>query len=437
MSNFRNYLERQTPPTFASLLSPECDKTALFVAIPCFDEPDLIKSLESLASCTPPTSPVTVIIVVNSSDSTSDAILLRNEETIQEVLAWQKEFQPFYRLRLLHAPALPSKWAGVGWARKIAMDEAIRCLDCSGMKEGILISFDADSYVVQNYFTSIESAFIKNPGTHFVILNFNHPVDDPDLTTSMRQGIIQYELYLRYLRNAMQWCGYPHAIHTVGSSFAVKATSYVKQGGMNRRQAGEDFHFLHKIVLLGKYGFVHETTVFPAARVSHRVPFGTGAALLRWEQGNQELISSYALKSFATLRPLLTDPEYFYLADKETWKDKYDQFDPFLNAYFAQTGTADRLNELKHNCSDVKTFGKRFFHLINAFWIIQYLNLRESEPGGKGMLLEEATKLLGEMDTFKASSSIKEIGTTSSVSKIPRELLEIFRQLDLSQNKSA
>jgi hypothetical protein len=421
MSQLRNYLERQTPPKVLELLSFECDKSTLFVAIPCFDEPDLIKSLESLASCTHPASLVTVIIVVNSSDCSPDTILLRNEETIQSVLAWQKEFQPFYRLRLLHASALPSKWAGVGWARKIAMDEAIRCLECSGMEEGILISFDADSYVSKNYFIAIESAFSKNPGFHFVILNFSHPIDDENLSNSMRQGIIQYELYLRYLRNAMQWCGYPHAIHTVGSSFAVKATSYVKQGGMNRRQAGEDFHFLHKIVLLGNYGFVQDATVFPASRVSHRVPFGTGAALKRWEEGNQELFSAYALKWFASLRPLLNDPGYFYLNDKETWKDKCDQFDPFLNTYFSQTGTADRLNELKHNCADVKTFGKRFFHLINAFWIIQYLNLSESEPAGKGVLSEEATKLLSKLGP-------KTHGTIT-----PRELLEIFRQLDILQ----
>lgn len=425
MSKFRNYLDRQTPPTIAKHLSIEVDKGTMFVAIPCFDEPDLISSLESLASCTPPTSQVTVIIVVNSSDRTPDAILSRNEDTIQAVLAWQNEFQPFYRIRLLHAAALPSKWAGVGWARKIAMDEAIRCLDCAGLEDGILISFDADSHVSQNYFISIESTFRLNPGYHFVIINFSHPVDDPNLSDCLRQGIIQYELYLRYLRNAMQWCGYPHAIHTVGSSFAVKATAYVMQGGMNRRQAGEDFHFLHKIVLLGDYGFVQDSTVFPAARVSHRVPFGTGAALKKWEEGDQELLTAYALKSFASLRPLLNDPGYFYVADKETRKDKYDQFDPFLNSYFSQTGTADRLNELKHNCADVKTFAKRFFHLINAFWIIQYLNLCESEPDGKGILEEEATKLLGE------------IGKTTSASTTPRELLETFRQLDLLQHKSA
>ena len=153
------------------------------------------------------------------------------------------------------------------------MDEAIRCLDQAEKEEGILVAFDADSFVSPNYLTSIENSFRNNPHYNFVNLNFCHPVDDPTLTPSLRQGIILYELYLRYLRNAMQWCGYPHAIHTVGSSFAVKASAYVKQGGMNRRQAGEDFHFLHKIVLLGDYGHINEATVYPAARTSPPGPF--------------------------------------------------------------------------------------------------------------------------------------------------------------------
>jgi hypothetical protein len=331
---------------------------------------------------------------------------------------WKNDPKPFFQLKLLHAPSLPSKWAGVGWARKIAMDEAIRSLVRSGKEEGILVAFDADSVVSQNYFSAIDTAFRKNSTYNFVHLNFCHPVDDPALTNSMREGIIQYELYLRYLRNAMQWCGYPHAIHTVGSSFAVKASAYVKQGGMNRRQAGEDFHFLHKMVLLGDYGQINEATVFPAARISHRVPFGTGAALKKWEEGDQELYMAYALKSFSSLRPLFCDPGLFFVTDREVWKERFAQFDPILQNYLMQTGTADKLNELKKNCADVKTFTKRFYHLVNAFWIIQYLNLCESQEGGKGVLVEGATNLLTEL----------EMETKADITA--RELLEIYRKLD-------
>jgi hypothetical protein len=419
MSRFRDYLEHQQPLHVTEYLSVADPGSNLFVTIPCYDEPELISALSSLANCDPPPCGVTVIVVVNSSDQAHADILERNLQTIHLVKEWwAQQPRPFYQLRLLHAPDLPSKWAGVGWARKIAMDEAVRLLDLSQKEEGILIAFDADSAVSSNYLTAIESTFRKNPKYNFVNLNFCHPVDDPGLSVSLREGIILYELYLRYLRNAMQWCGYPHAIHTVGSSFAVKATAYVKQGGMNRRQAGEDFHFLHKIVLLGAYGHITDATVYPAARISHRVPFGTGAALKKWEEGDQELHSAYAFAIFTTLRPLFTDPAFFYTVDRNEWESRISQFYPLLHNYILQTGTLDRLVQLKNNCADCKTFSKRFYHLVNAFWMIQYLNLCEPSEGGKGNLEEEAKKLLIELN----------IAPTGEINA--RELLEIYRQLD-------
>jgi hypothetical protein len=419
MSQFSTYLDRQQPLLVTELFSVIENKSKMFVTIPCFDEPDLLRSLESLAICTPPSGNVTVIVVVNSSDRTAPGLLQNNLKTIQSVMAWlDRGAKPFYQLLLLHAPALPSKWAGVGWARKIAMDEAIRCLDRSGLEEGILIGFDADSLVSDNYFTSIETAFRENPGYHFVTLNFNHPIDDPSLTNSLREGIIQYELYLRYLRNAMKWSGYPHSIHTIGSSFAVRASSYVKQGGMNRRQAGEDFHFLHKMVLLGEYGVVRDATVFPAARISHRVPFGTGAALKKWEEGSKELYSAYALKSFDSLIPLFRNPGLFFETDRAIWMGLIEQLDPLLQSYLEQTEILNRLDELKKNCADRTMFTRRFYHLVNAFWIIKYLNNCESMEGGTGILVEEASKLLTKLE----GSTVRNPNAF--------DLLKIYRRLD-------
>ncbi len=421
MTKFRAYLERQQPPKVLDLLTPAGAKSSLFVTIPCFDEPDLLESLKSLAACHPPASTVTVIVVVNASEKASPEVQAQNLKSIQDVLDWwEHPPRPFFHLRLLHAPALPAKWAGVGWARKIAMDAAIHALDQSEMEDGILIAFDADSTVSANYFTAIENGFRKNNSFNFVTINFSHWVDDPELTPSLREGIIRYELYLRYLRNAMQWSGYPHAIHTVGSSFAVRASAYVKQGGMNRRQAGEDFHFLHKMVLLGNYGRIGEATVYPSSRISHRVPFGTGAALKRWEAGDQELKTSYSLELFRTLKPLLNDPLFFFATDEQNWHVRLDTFDQRLQHCIAATKTTERLKELKKNCGDAKTFVRRFYHEISAFWIIQYLNQSEESMGGKGILEEEATNLLSEQGV--------ELPQVVSA----RELLEIYRCIDNS-----
>ena len=419
MSIFRAYLERQQPPVVSVHLPSEANGSTLFVTIPCHDEPDLITSLQSLADCDPPSSAVTVIVVVNASDQASSEILKHNQQTITETLNWWNSGKrPFFGLCLLQAASLPSKWAGVGWARKLAMDEAVNQLELSGASDGILVAFDADSTVSQNYFTAIETTFKENPGYHFATLSFCHPVDDPILTPRLREGIIRYELYLRYLRSAMQWCGYPHSIHTVGSSFAVRATSYIKQGGMNRRQAGEDFHFLHKMVLLGDYGFIPDAVVYPAARISNRVPFGTGAALKRWEEGDPELLSVYALKIFETLQPLFLDPGFLFVQEQEAWAEKTAKFDPLLQDYISSTGTLPRLQELKKNCADASTFTKRFYHLINAFWIIQYLNNCEKTEGGTANLVYEAYRLL----------KILQPNTPGKLSV--REMLEGYRRMD-------
>ena len=419
MSRFKAYLERQCPPCVIEHISENDLGSTLFVTIPCFDEPGLLTALDSLAQCSPPSSAVTVIVVINSSDKSTYEAVAQNERTIREVLEWWNNSpRPFFQLRVLHAPALPSKWAGVGWARKLAMDEAIRILDRSEREEGILVAFDADSRVSDNYFTEIESAFRRNPSYNFVNLNFCHPVDDPALSDSLREGIILYELYLRYLRNAIAWCGYIHSIHTVGSSFAVRASSYVKQGGMNRRQAGEDFHFLHKIILLGDYGHVHGATVYPAARISHRVPFGTGAALKRWEEGDHELHTAYSLKTFETLCPLFSDPGYFFDKDPSLWESRFLQYDKQLYDYLKQLDLKNRLTGLRDNCADRKNLVRRFYHEVNAFRIIQYLNLCEAGEEGKGDLVVEASRLL------------EKLGMEGE-GKNARELLEIYRNIDV------
>ena len=88
-----------------------------------------------------------------------------------------------------------------------------------------------------------------------------------------------------------------------------------------------------------------------------------------------------------------------------------------------QTDTLARLEELKNNCADEKSYVKRFYHLVNAFRIIQYLNHCETVPGGKGDLVEESTKLLTELG----------IETSGEISA--RELLEIYRKIDSEVTK--
>jgi hypothetical protein len=73
---------------------------------------------------------------------------------------------------------------------------------------------------------------------------FEHPTPEIYFDKKIIQSIISYELHLRYYIQKQKFIGLPYACHTVGSSMAVKASSYCKYGGKNTRKAGQDFYFL-------------------------------------------------------------------------------------------------------------------------------------------------------------------------------------------------
>lgn len=391
----------------------------MFIVIPCYNEPDILTTLNSLAACFPPRAEVSVLMVVNDSEDASEEAIAQNISTLNCIAGWKLQHpQLFFDVQRIYAHALPRKWAGVGWARKIGMDEAVKQLNANNYPDGLIVSFDADSTVLPNYFQAIESAFENNPAFNFFTIHFEHPFAHPEPDPLIRDGIIRYELHMRYYKNAMKWCGYPHAIHTVGSSFALKASAYVKQGGMNRRKAGEDFYFLHKLVLLGHYGNIGSTTVFPAARQSDRVPFGTGAAIKKWAEGSSELNHTYSLEAFSNLKPLFSDPAQFWKMNQIEIADFIGNLHPTLQSFCKDSRITDEILELRGNCADSKVFERRFFHLLNAFWILKYLNYAHETFFVRGDLQTEAIFLL------------QNIGIHAENNISLENLLEIFRNLD-------
>jgi glycosyltransferase involved in cell wall biosynthesis len=418
MNIFNRYIEKQYKYSSINIEIPEIN-ASIFIVIPCYNEPDIIKTINSLAECYPPKSKAAVLIVVNSSEDSPPQVLSQNLITLSSIEQWKVENpDSFLNIYTIHVSDLPRKFAGVGLARKIGMDEVIHQLETNGQGDGIIVSLDADCTVLKNYLIEIERSFEENDKNNFFTIDFSHPVDIEGLSDFEQEGIIRYELHMRYYRNAMKWCGYPHSIYTVGSSFAVRASAYVKQGGMNRRKAGEDFYFLHKLVLLGPYGNISSTTVYPAARTSDRVPFGTGAAMKKWAEVNSELMTTYSFDAFLSLKPFFNYPEQFLELNEEgMWKIFMD-YPAELKTFIKQSGTDKAILELQSNCSNAIIFVKRFFHLVNAFWILKYLNFVHKQYFRRGDLYEETIRLLLLM------------GTEVTKYTPPLQILEIFRSLD-------
>ena len=132
----------------------------MVVVIPCFDEPDVLTTLRSLMLCVSTQNSVCVLVVVNSGELTDKAAIQNNRKTFNELSVFAKEHsQPKLCFHALLCEDLPRKHAGVGLARKIGMEWAVRGFLQSGNSDGVIISLDADCTVSENYLQLIEQQF--------------------------------------------------------------------------------------------------------------------------------------------------------------------------------------------------------------------------------------------------------------------------------------
>jgi hypothetical protein len=86
---------------------------------------------------------------------------------------------------------------------------------------------------------------------------------------------------------------------------ACTAEGYARMGGMNLRGAGEDFYFLQHLAKTGGVSRVKGTVVYPSARTSHRVPFGTGRSMTDLLSQKDGAVLFYRLECFQILRDWL------------------------------------------------------------------------------------------------------------------------------------
>ncbi len=351
---------------------PKAD-TALIVVIPCLREPHIRATLESLRNCKTTQANVEVIVVINHSESQEKETKIFNEKTKEELDKWENanwsENIQFYSIGPLE---LKPKWAGAGLARKKGMDEAVRRFELINKPNGIIVSLDADTLVDDNYLTAIEQHFVQNENEVGATLAFEHQKDGLD--PRQFDGINWYELYLKYYKDALQFTGYPYSMFTIGSAFAVRALAYVKRGGMNRRQAGEDFYFLQNLVQMGKVGEISGTKVYPSARLSDRVPFGTGPILKKWMNGEEDLSKTYNFGGFKDLKVLFDKKHKFFGINQTDYTALLKQMPASVSAFLQHDSFWNELNDLSKNCSGLATFEKRFFEKFNAFKILKYLN---------------------------------------------------------------
>ena len=368
-------------------------ETGIIIVIPCFNEPAITDTLDSLQQCIAPKCRVEVIILINHSENSSDSLKSKSERIYNEVSLWIRRAEERKIRFLVSQPVeLPSKWAGAGLARKKGMDEAVVRFNYIGKPDGLLVSLDADTLVKENYLVEIEKYFQKNPGHIGATISFRHQLQG--LNERHRIGILLYEKYLKYYKDAVAFTGYPFSIFTIGSAFVVTAGAYVKRGGMNRRKAGEDFYFLQNLTQQGRVGEINSTTVYPSARLSERVPFGTGPIMKRWMEGNENLTQTYSLQAFSDLKDFFLLKEKLYKISEADYYSLMEKLPEPVSAFLREDNFFSQINNLNKNCSSLRIFSRRFFQVFNAFKILKFLNFGHEYFYRKANLGSQVSKLM-------------------------------------------
>lgn len=368
------------------------DKTGISIVIPCFREPQILDTLNSLKNCKPPKSNVEVIVLINHAETAPEEIRKFNAQTKQQIDEWVPENDTEKISFFTVGPVeLKKKWAGAGLARKSGMDEAVRRFNEVNKPDGILVSLDADTLVQNNYLVEIENYFDSHPEVPGATIAFEHQT--AELTGKHLKGIRLYEKYMEYYKKALEYTGYPYPMFTVGSAFAVTAGAYVKRGGMNRRQAGEDFYFLQNLAQIGPVGQINTTRVFPSARLSNRVPFGTGPILRKWMEGKEDLTQTYNFEAFGDLKDFFDVKDQLFLVEKQDYKLFLMKLPLPVGNFLIEDNFREDIKDLNQNCSSLKSFQTRFFQKFNAFKILKFLNFSHDQFYSKASLDEQIEKL--------------------------------------------
>ncbi len=158
---------------------------------------------------------------------------------------------------------------GVGLARKLGTDLALHLIDAGIVHSPWIYQTDADVWLPQNYFHT------PLPEAGAAVFAHRHISSKPHL----QKAADLYDLHMALYIAGLAFAGSRYAYPTLGSTLAVHAEAYAQVRGYPKRDAAEDFYLLNKINKVANVHYIDAIDIGLEARLSHRVPFGTGPAL--------------------------------------------------------------------------------------------------------------------------------------------------------------
>jgi hypothetical protein len=262
-------------------------------------------------------------------------------------------------------------------ARKIGMDAAFNLLSRCSITAKVIINLDADTLVQNNYLRSIKNYFTGKKKSAIVAYEHQEPFIPEEVA-----AIYCYEIFLRYWVLGLKYAKSPYAFHSIGSTMSCSADAYLEVRGMNRRDAGEDFYFLNKLAKIGKIGYIKETCVYPSARPSQRVPFGTGKRISRFLAGTHDEYLLYNPRIFEILGAWLELMRSPFNYNEPEILIKARAIDSNLESFLIRNNFAVIWSRIRKNVKDEKTMIRQFNDWFDGFKTLKLINhmSREAYP---------------------------------------------------------
>ena len=389
------YLQNYSVGEKWELIANDIDNISQVVVIPAYAEKDMLFStLASIAENPPSSLEYSFIMcVINNADDSLSAVKENNLQTIEYLDALikkkslrrinaEKKLYPLLvnvsdaRLKLGYINAssdgyaIPQNTGGVGMARKIGMDMALRLMKENSTPRNLIISLDADTQVQENYLSAINNYF--TPGVRTAILAYEHQMP---LDYKEQSAICCYEIFLRYWVLGLEYAKSPWAFHSIGSTIVTSTEAYLGVRGMNKRKAGEDFYFLSKLAKTGKIDYIKETCVYPSARSSTRVPFGTGKRIQRFLSGNcKEEYRLYDPQIFKVLAGWLQLMKSPFIRGEDEILIEAERIHPRLNSFLKDAGFPAVWSKICRSVKDEKTLSRHFNDWFDGFKTLKLIN---------------------------------------------------------------
>lgn len=277
------------------------------------------------------------------------------------------------------------KQHGVGFARRETMEAIARVAS----DHDIIVSLDADTTFNTYYISTVVDTLLNHPEASALAVPYYHRLTGNEAAD---RAILRYEIYMRcYAMNLLR-INSPYAFTALGSAIALTVKNYKSIGGITPKLSGEDFYFLQKLRKKGKVLTWNPEKVYPAARFSDRVYFGTGPAMIKGAAGDW---SSYPLYHHTWFDEIKASCELFAKLFENNLSTPIDQFllEIFPNEIIWE--------KLRKNATTVEGFIQACHQKIDGLRILQYLKwLHRQSP------VDAETSLIDFLETFYPDSDL-------------------------------